>query len=47
MRCRICDLHHKNTGKRRIWEEYCVCRICAYVLDIFSLNHNYLREYWN
>ena len=47
MRCRICSVPHKNTKRHYLWTEKQVCRICAGLLDVFSLNHNILKEYWN
>ena len=46
MRCRICELPHKNCNKYVLWIEFQICRICAYFLEIFSWNNNYLDEYW-
>jgi len=47
MRCKICDLVHKNTGRKKNWLEHQVCRTCSYFLEIFGANCNYLKEYWN
>ncbi len=47
MRCRLCELPHKNTRSRVNWEENQVCRTCYYFLDYFSLNCNYLENYWS
>lgn len=46
MRCRLCDLPHKNTSRHRLWLEFRVCRICAYFLEVFGWNTNYLEQYW-
>lgn len=46
MRCKICDLPHKNIARHQSWIEHQICRSCSYVLDIFSWNSNYLKEYW-
>ncbi len=46
MRCRICEIPHKNTVDRLNWEETQVCRTCYCLLDFFSLNSNYLDNYW-
>jgi len=46
MRCRVCDLPHKNTNRHRPWIQNQICRICAYFLDLFSWNGNHLKEYW-
>lgn len=46
MRCKLCNSTHKNTSKHQSWFEYQVCRTCSYVLDVFSWNSNYLKEYW-
>jgi len=47
MRCRICDLPHKNTGNHQNWKEYQVCRNCFFFFEIFGMNSNYLGGYWN
>jgi len=47
MRCKLCEIPHKNRGKSPLWIEFQVCRACSYVLDVFSWNANYLKEYWN
>ena len=46
MRCKICNIPHKNTAKYDLWLENQVCRICAQILDLFSWNGNNLGEYW-
>ena len=46
MRCKLCETPHKNRGKSPLWLEFQVCRACSYVLDVFSWNANYLKEYW-
>jgi len=46
MRCKLCDLSHRNTSRHQSWIEHQVCRACYSVLDIFSWNCNYLKEYW-
>ena len=46
MRCKICDITHKNTSKYDLWIEHRVCRICSQVIDLFSWNGNNLGEYW-
>jgi len=46
MRCKICDIPHKNTGRHELWIEQRICRICAQILDLFSWNGNYLQECW-
>ena len=46
MRCKICQITHKNTGKYDLWTEYQVCRICGQILDLFTWNGNNLGEYW-
>jgi len=46
MRCKICELAHKNTSRYELWLDRRVCRICGNVLDLFSWNSNYLKEYW-
>ena len=46
MRCKICNIPHKNTNKRELWIENQVCRICGQILDLFSWNGNNLGEYW-
>ena len=47
MRCKICSLKHKNIKRHESWVQFQVCRICAYFLDLFSWNGNYLKEYWD
>lgn len=47
MRCKLCEIPHKNRGKSPLWIEFQVCRACSYVLDVFSWNANYLKEYWD
>ncbi len=46
MRCKICEISHKNTGKYALWIENQVCLGCGHILDLFSLNGNNLGEYW-
>jgi hypothetical protein len=46
MRCKLCDLPHKNITRHQSWIEHQICRSCSYVLDVFSWNSNYLKEYW-
>lgn len=46
MRCKMCDLPHKNIARHQSWIKHQVCRTCSYVLDVFSWNTNYLKEYW-
>jgi hypothetical protein len=46
MRCRICQIPHKNTSRFQSWEEEQICRICNGICEYFSWNGNYLHEYW-
>lgn len=46
MRCRLCDIPHKNAGNRSNWIELRLCRICFQIMDLFSYNSNYLTDYW-
>ncbi len=46
MRCKICEIPHKNTSKYQSWEEQQACRHCSNICDYFSWNGNYLHEYW-
>jgi len=46
MRCKLCDLSHKNTARHQSWMEYQTCRACYSIMDIFSWNSNYLKDYW-
>ena len=46
MRCKICEITHKNTAKYDLWLENQMCRGCSQLLDIFSWNGNNLGEYW-
>ncbi len=46
MRCKICELPHKNTSRYELWIERQVCRLCGNLLEFFSWNSNYLKEYW-
>jgi len=46
MRCKICDIPHKNTSRHQLWLEKHVCRICGSMLEFFSWNGNYLDGYW-
>jgi len=47
MRCRLCEIPHRNVGNRANWIEYHVCRTCMQILGYFSYNSNYLLEYWD
>ena len=47
MRCKICQIPHKNTSRFQLWEDLQVCRLCSNVCDYFSWNGNYLQEYWS
>jgi len=46
MRCKICDIPHKNTSRYQLWLEMQVCRVCSGLLEFFSWNGNYLDGYW-
>jgi hypothetical protein len=46
MRCTFCSLVHKNTTRHQSWIDYQTCRVCYFILDGFSWNSNYLKEYW-
>ena len=46
MRCKICDITHKNTAKYDLWLDHQVCRVCGGLFDLFSWNGNTLGEYW-
>ena len=46
MRCKICELPHKNTSSHKLWLERQVCRPCGNLLEYFSWNSNYLKNYW-
>jgi len=46
MRCRICNSPHKNIGSKRNWIEFQLCRVCSQLIEYFSFNSNYLKEYW-
>jgi hypothetical protein len=46
MRCKICQISHKNTSRLESWNEYLVCRFCSSLCDYFSWNGSYLQEYW-
>ena len=46
MRCKLCNLPHKNTSRHQSWIEYHVCRACYSILDVFSWNSDCLKEYW-
>jgi len=46
MRCKICEIPHKNTRKYDLWIENQVCRVCGHLMDFFSLNGNNLGHYW-
>ena len=47
MRCKICQIPHKNTRKYQLWVEQQVCRFCGDLCEFFSWNGNYLHEYWD
>lgn len=47
MRCKICQISHKNTKRNQLWIEQQICRVCGSICDYFSLNENHLHEYWN
>ncbi len=46
--CNSCGLRKTVTTRktRMSWKETPYCRDCRYVLEIFSKNGNYLKEYW-
>lgn len=46
MRCRICQIPHRNTSRYDLWTEHRICRLCAGICDYFAWNGNYLRHYW-
>ena len=46
MRCKICEIPHKNTKRHGTWEDHQVCRLCTSVCEYFAWNSNYLNEYW-
>ncbi len=46
MRCKICNIPHKNTGRHQLWLEQQICRLCGNLCEYFSWNGNYLQEYW-
>ena len=46
LRCKICEFPHKNTARCALWLERQVCRICGNLLELFSWNGNYLKDYW-
>jgi len=46
MRCRICNLPRKNFNRHDLWIEHQVCRMCQRLLEYFSWNNNFLKEYW-
>lgn len=46
MRCKICQLPHKNTSRHELWAEFQVCRGCSFILEVFSWNGKNLNEYW-
>jgi len=46
MRCKICELPHKNTSRYDLWIERQVRRPCGNLFEYFSWNGNYLHEYW-
>jgi len=46
MRCKICDLTHKNSKRYESLYEMQLCRECSQTIEIFSWNGNYLQEYW-
>lgn len=35
MRCKICQIPHKNTARFQSWEEQQICRICNEYVNIF------------
>jgi hypothetical protein len=41
MRCKICSRPTRN-----IPDEDYICKICKYIIDMFSWNGNKLQEYW-
>jgi hypothetical protein len=45
MRCKICQIAHKNTARSTSWEEQ-LCRFCNEICDYFSWNGSYLQNYW-
>ncbi len=45
MRCKICQLPHKNTSRHELWVEFQVCRECSFILEVFSWNGANLSEY--
>jgi len=47
MRCKICQIPHKNTGRHRLWEDQQVCRTCGDICEFFTWNGSYLQEYWS
>jgi len=47
LRCKICELPHRNTSRYELWLERQVCRLCGNLLEYFSWNSNYLKDYWN
>lgn len=41
--CKICDGVH---NAKKTWDYYnMMCRSCLYLVEMFSLNGNYLSEY--
>ena len=46
MRCKVCEIPHKNTSRHELWIERQMCRLCGNLLELFSWNGNYLQEYW-
>ena len=46
MRCRVCDLPHKNTNRHRPWIQNHICRVWSFFFEFFSFNSNQLKEYW-
>ncbi len=46
MRCKLCNIAHKNTARHTSWIQFQVCRRCYFFMDIFSWNTNYMQEYW-
>ena len=46
MRCRICEIVHKNTKRHELWFEKQVCRTCGSLFELFCWNDNRLLNYW-
>ena len=45
MRCKICQIPHKNTSRHQSWSEQRSCRVCYNLCEYFSWNGNWLTEY--